>query len=512
MLDRLLRVAVTLAAAAALSAISTPIGWWPFHAVVYLPMFWVMRPEMPKENARYAWLYGTFGTALLFRWLVDTITLFSNIPWIGAVGILLLFGAAFGSPWVLVWSALHPLRRRFGRGWMLAWPALWILIDYVASFVLLFPYQHGVTLYRTLPAWQLVSVTGIWGPTFLWVVTNAVLGEALLAWRAGEKPPVRALATAALVWAAVIGWGSWRVASVEEALSQADTLRVAQLQSTHGMDYRMGHPASEAFDEWVDRTRRVPPGSVDLVVWPEGACPYDLNVSNSKASKILGELAREGQYALLVGAGAREPKVGPDGKRRTKNFNTVYLYGPNGEQAGRYDKMVPLPFGEYLPFSETFPWIGDLIRGPGDFEAGRVPTIFEAGRARIASPICYEAILGRVCRLFEQPDLLVNVTNDAWFLDTAAPHQHAMLAAERATELGIPMFRSAYTGVSMVVEPHGQIYAETTPFTDVAQIVTVRLGRVSTVYGALGDWFVGACAIGLGAAWAATRVRRTAER
>src|SRR5690606_17314510 len=99
--------------------------------------------------------------------------------------------------------------------------------------------------------------------------------------------------------------------------------------------------------------------------------------------------------------------------------------------APHYDKMVPLPFGEYLPLAATFPWLGDIIKGPGNFRAGTEPVVFTAGGVRFATPICYEGILSYVCGAFEAPDLLVNVTNDAWFGQTAASALHGMLVAVR---------------------------------------------------------------------------------
>ncbi len=508
--DRAVRVVVTLASAAALSLISTPVEWWWFHFVVYLPMLWVLRAETPRANFWYGWLYGAFEMALIFRWLVGTITIFAGTPMPTLLGIvaLLAFSVAFGFPAAVVWASVHPLRTRLGSGWILAHGALVILVDWLSSFLLLFPYQHGVTMYRTHALWQVVAVTGIWGPTFLMYFFNDAFGEAIYR-RRENRPmapawPIAAVVTVVVVWLA----GLWRYESVEARLATSPTLRIAQLQSSHGMEWRMQVATrEEAFAEWMDMTRRIPPGSVDLVIWPEGACPYDLNVANSKAGKIIGDLARQGGFAMIIGAGAREREVGPDGKSRTKNFNTAYFVDADGKVAGRYDKMVPLPFGEYLPLGDYMPWLADMIPGIGDFEAGTVPTVFNTGTVKLAVPICYEAILGRVCRRYPDPDLIVNITNDAWFLDTAAPHQHAMLAAERAEELGIPLYRSAYTGVSMAVEPHGVIHSETAAFEDVARIVTLRMAKTPTLYAKLGDWFVALCGAGLAAALIAARRR-----
>jgi apolipoprotein N-acyltransferase len=163
--------------------------------------------------------------------------------------------------------------------------------------------------------------------------------------------------------------------------------------------------------------------------------------------------------------------------------------------------MVPLPFGEYLPLASTFPWLAARIEGPGNFRAGEEAVVFDLSGTRVATPICYEGILGYVCDRFEAPDLIVNVTNDAWFGDGAASDLHGMLVTARATEMGIPVFRSAYSGISWVTEPHGRIYAETSLFVEENRVVPVRVGRVWTVYSWLGDWFVGFCAALLAALW-----------
>jgi apolipoprotein N-acyltransferase len=163
-------------------------------------------------------------------------------------------------------------------------------------------------------------------------------------------------------------------------------------------------------------------------------------------------------------------------------------------EAQHYDKIVPLPFGEYLPFGDTFPVLREWIRGPGAFKAGTEALVFDNGRVRFGTPICYEGILDYVCDRFDDVDLLVNVTNDAWFGRTQASRLHGMLVAARAVELGVPVFRSAYSGLSFVVEPHGRFHAETDLFEAVSRPVEVRLARFDTFYRRFGDWFTAVCA------------------
>jgi len=507
--DLLLRVACTIGAASLLSILAAPLDLYWLHWVAYVPFFWVLREETPRANRWLAYVYGVVSVGLIFRWIVATIVLFSNIPTILAWGILLLFSAAFGLPYLLVWMAVHPLRKRLGDGWILALPAWLVVVEWLSMHIILFPYNQGITMYRFPPVWQLVSVTGVWGVSFLVMFFNCTLGEAIYRRREGRPFPVRWVALAVATLSTVIIWGQYRYDRVEQTLEKAPEITVGMIQTAESMTHRFSESRKKALFDWVRETESIiahtHPGQIDLVVWSEGASPY--NVHTGPVYQLISTLARKGDFEMLVGGGTVEG-THENGKRKVVAYNSVYLFGRDGSIEGRYDKVVPLPFGEYLPLAHVFPWLAELIRGPGDFRAGSTTNVLQGDTWRIASPICYEAVLPYLCRRFPKPDLLVNPTNDAWFGDTAAPHQHAMLATARAVELGIPLVRSGYTGVSMVVEPDGRIYAETKPFEAVDQLVKVRMGNIPTLYRRFGDWFVWLCALGLAAAWLIAPWRR----
>lgn len=511
--DLLLRVVMVVLSGLALSLVVAPMEWHWLHFVVYLPMFAALRDEpRARTNALLGWLYGIVVVGTIFHWITGTIALFSNIPMVLAYVVLALFSVVFSFTYPLLWGSVMPLRRKLGDAWILAIPALQVVLEWLSQFVLLFPYNHGVSQYRVPEIWQIVSVTGVYGLSFLLFFWSAVFAEAGFRWREGRPFPVRWASAAVSVLSLVIIFGHFRYESVERALAGAPTFTVAQLQSKETMVERLSQPARAAYLYWLERAFAVAPGSVDLLVLPEGASPYSLQ--DKTFEEHFAALARYERAEIVVGAGARDHIPGTDVKTGFAVFNSVYHVSKQGKVTGRYDKMVPLPFGEYMPFRH-WPVLGPLvsqIEGVGDFQSGDTAVVLgEGGKFHLATPICYEAILGRTCALFGEFDLFVTVTNDAWFGDTAAPHQHAMLAAVRATELGAPLYRSAYTGVSFLVEPHGAIVAETEPFTEVARKVTVRVARVPTIYAKLGDWFVLACALGLAAAFAATRPGASSE-
>jgi apolipoprotein N-acyltransferase len=508
------QVGAVVVGALLLSVLAPPLNWHWLHWVVYLPMFWALDPALDRaglrRNARYGWLYGVIGVACLFRWLVHTITIFSPIPTVGAVAILGLFSTVFGAPYLFLWPAVHPMRRVLGPAWIFAFPALEVVIEWLSMHILLFPYQHGVSQYQFPYTFHLASVTGVWGLSYLVFLVNSALAEAMYCRREGRPVLVAPLVAVAGIVAATVTYSTWRYHSVSGAMDAAPALRVAQIQSDKGMEYRMSHSPRIAWKEWLGATQAISPGAVDLVVWPEGSSPYDLNDDGDRknlAAKVLSEEAKRGGFEMVVGAGTRLRR--PDAEMgegdRMAVFNSTYFFQADGTVQAHYDKMVPLPFGEYVPFGKHLPPSIGRTLNIGDFEAGALPIVFHGRTAEIATPICYEAILPGVCRRFDQATLFVVVTNDAWFGDTANPHQHAMLAAARSMELGKPMVRSAYTGVSFVVEANGDWHDVTTPFTAVNRVVTVKLASFPTLYARFGDWFVGVCWVGL--AWAAIRIR-----
>lgn len=627
----LIRTLVAACTGFLLSALVAPWGYHRLHWIAYLPLFWVLRKETPRQNFWMVVLYGTVAEALIFSWIADTITLFSNVPWAAAWAVNALFAVVFAVPFFLTFWMVHRARERLGDAWMLWLPSWLVLVEWCTSAAILFPYNQGVSQFREPLVWQVVSLTGVAGVSWLVLYFNATWAEWIYRRREGRPAPVLWLCSAVALVALVVSFGAWRVPRIEAMLSEAPVQRVQQLQSADSMLVRMRQSRAEAFKFWADATMQLPRGSVDLAVWPEGSVPYQLNTGSS--ATVLWELVADKDLDLIVGAGTRErdpdPSMGEED--RVRIFNSVYAFprrllatgsdrspasefaalaasgcdpvaarlrtpveaaliaeagaGAGGDaacverlrahaaavgakmkvgapliealradpagwsalrqqterlagelveesyagrsgawywsvqeascldddcrravlvcaaeqgcdafpEAPHYDKMVPLPFGEYLPLAGVFPWLADLIKGPGNFRAGTEAVVFELGGARVATPICYEGIFGYLCDEFDRPDLFVNVTNDAWFGDTAASALHGMLVAVRATELGIPVFRSAYSGLSFVVEPHGTIYAETELFKVTHRVVPVRMLRVPTVYAAWGDWFVVLC-------------------
>lgn len=490
-----LRLVAALFSGAILMIIAPPLNLHYLHWFSFLPIFWALRPGELRTNALLGYALGWIAQFTIFYWLIETVTIFSSLPFVLALVVLGMFATVFAVPYGVFFASVQWFRERLGAAWMWVVPAMLVAVETVSP--ALFPYYQGVSQYRFAPTWQLTSVTGVLGLSYLVMLSNTILAETLVYGRAeGKRPPWRSIAGFTVLFLANIGFGQWRIADVERQLADAPVLQVALLQGDVTMEERRITSAKEDLMQWVDLTRKLGKQDIDLVVWPEGAVPY--NPSEGGVKKLLSRMASEGGYDLLLGGGTTEVAP-PESGRKYVHYNSCYLFNKQGELRERYDKMVPLAFGEYIPFSDTFPFLKDIIEGPGDFRAGTTPTIFHATGYTFTTPICYEAILSSQMWKLKDADLFVNITNDAWFGDTSAPHLHAMLAAVQAMQLGRPLVRTAYTGIDFIVEPTGKILYETEPFTEVAKVVPLRLKPVDTIYrhgGWIFPWLCVAAAAG----------------
>ncbi len=488
-----------------LALVAPPANLWWLHWFSWVPLIWALYPGTVKQNLRLGYFAGWFGMCSIFFWIIETVQRFSSLNYPMSVFILALFATAFGLYYAVTWGSAMWFRKHFGWKWVLLTPAMHVAMENLSP--ALFPYYEGVTQYRVPALIQLASVTGSMGLTYLLFLTNCTLAEAVF--RSMEKRPqpwkLHGITTCAI--AATVAFGTWRHAAVEADLNEARTIQAGIIQQNTTMEARRMEDVWEELDSWVSRTESIVDQNPDLVVWPEGSMHLTptlerrfRKLGGHSPKSYLEDLTRSGNFHLLVGGGTVERGRDADGNRWRKAYNSAYSVTRDGRVDKRYDKMVPLPFGEYIPLSDTFPWLRDLVKGPGDFRKGETATIFEAVDSQgegytYSAPICYEGILSRAMKPLANVDLLVNITNDAWFGDTGCPHQHAMLTAGQAVQWGRPLLRSAYTGISWVVEPHGDILYETAPFTEAAFVEPVRLGSIDTLYRRGGWMFPYVCSL-----------------
>jgi apolipoprotein N-acyltransferase len=180
---------------------------------------------------------------------------------------------------------------------------------------------------------------------------------------------------------------------------------------------------------------------------------------------------------------------------KTDFFNSAYLLSPQGDVRGKYDKVHLVPYGEYVPLRTLFPFISSLAAGIGDFATGKGFYPLSMGDRKIGVMICYEGILPEAARMYKNAaaELLVNITNDAWFGTTSAPYQHLSMSIFRAVETRLYLVRAANTGISAIVDPTGKILAQTEIFKKDEIHGNIKFIAMSSFYARYGDLLVWAC-------------------
>ena len=222
-----------------------------------------------------------------------------------------------------------------------------------------------------------------------------------------------------------------------------------------------------------------------FVVWPESALPLLLGEQPDLRRRI-GSVLPDAGY-LLTGGLHRATSAGV----QAPVYNALLAMTASGEITGRYDKVRLVPFGEFLPFAAVLEPLGlrQLANLPAGFTAGGSNGLIDAPNlATVAAYICYEAIFPWSYPRGVSPDLLVNVTNDAWFGTSSGPHQHLAHATMRAIEQGAFMVRAANTGISAVIDPAGQLIATLDLGKRGVLDIEIPNGKISTVYTHAGDF------------------------
>jgi len=405
---------------------------------------------------------------------------FSAVAYLLLVAYLSLFFAA------ATWSACR-LREKSGLPPLLTLPVLWVALEFLRSFLFSgFPWASlGYSQQEHLPLVQSVDLFGVYGLSFLIVLANIALADAF---RGFFTPPPRivpwrGLLVAGLLFAANLSYGYFRLSEGLDERQQ--TIPVALVQGNIDQSVKWS-PANQ--EGTVETYRRLSLAAADewrggLLVWPESATPFYFQDGGALSDQVV-RTARDADAWLLFGSPAYEFV-----NRRPRYLNSAFLLSRSGEMLGRSDKIHLVPFGEYVPLGRYLPFVDKLVEGIGDFSPGSVSPLPMNGHA-VGVLVCYEAIFPELAREWvrQGSDLLVNITNDAWFGRSSAPYQHLAMTRFRAIENRVWIARAANTGISALIAPSGRITARSPLFETLYVSGGVGLGARPTLYTRLGDW------------------------
>jgi len=435
-----------------------------------------------RRPFRCGFAAGVAFYALLLYWLNVVMTTFGRLhPLLSGVAWLLLCAYL-----ALFWGGTLWLCRRFRERLalppLLTLPLVWTALDYLREFLLTgFPWGAlGYSQLEHLWLVQSADLFGVYGLTALLVYSNVALVETYQNWRDGRRS-CRPLLLLAVLFILNAGYGVWRLGEGPDRRPASLTLTLAQGNIDQSVKWDPGWQ-QETVRRYLGLSREGVDAGSRLIVWPESATPFYFQEGKELSAQVV-DFARESGTPLLFGS----PAYRAEGSGYAL-LNSAFLLSGEGVVLGRSDKVHLVPFGEYVPLKRFFPFINKLVVGVGDFNPGTLTPLDLDGRS-IGVLVCYEGIFPELSRtLVEQgADLLVNITNDAWYGRTSAPYQHLAMARMRAIENRIWLARAANTGVTALIAPSGTLTV-TTPIFETLQVTAqAGLGSRPTLYRTLGD-------------------------
>jgi apolipoprotein N-acyltransferase len=515
-----------------------PAGWLEIVAWVGLvPALWALeRASGAGEAFRLGLAAGLAYFFAAIHWVSHAMTAFGGLSLPVALlglGFLVLYMAVH---WGAAFAVSFTVRRRLGWPLWMHLPLVWTAFELSRNYLLTgFPWANlGYTQVRTLPIAQLASLTGVYGIAFLVVLVNAVALEAGSALVERRPLPRRLLAGTAALLAAVAGFGLVRLSSVRARMAAAPhvTVGIVQPNVNQAVKNEAANHAQYVLERLVPLTVEADRRGADLVAWPEAAYPGYVPPDVKSFAAVLPRLERA---HLLLGAATVEWSRGLDGRRVPQLENTHFLLTPDLTVLGKYTKHHLVPFGEYVPLPRVLKAIGlgQVVPTLAPVAPGRALNVLvTAGPdpVRLAPMICFDAIFPEINVAFarQDPEILVNPTNDAWYGYSSGPYQFLDIVRMRAIEAGKAVVRPAYAGVSALVLPTGELAPgalEVGPVDldlapDPEEPARLLVGEVprlrgSTLYTTVGDLFAWACALGaagaLAASWRAGRTARAAR-
>lgn len=451
--------------------------------------------ESPWTAFKRAWVAGTLAALGCLYWVYWPVHRYGGVHWLLALPmpvflamIMAVYFGLFGMVAQVAGKRMPPLQALPCLG--LAWTIMELAM---ATLLSGFPW---LTLSAAFVRWPITTQLAAYiGGHGLSGVLALIATGVVLAYRS-KVCAVISLATALLV----CGLGWLRMHSYSES-TPPRTVAIVQGNIDQALKWDPAYQQHTVM-KYISLSRSVLAENPELIVWPETSMPFYFQNDTPLRTPIL-DFLHATNASLVLGSPAYElnPVAPPT------LFNRVFLLNGSGSAPRWYDKEHLVPFGEYMPFAEWLPF-QKLVSGIGDFAPGRNEARLAAGDVILGALICYEAIFAGLAqdRVFQGANLLVNVSNDAWFGDTSAPLQHLQLAALRAIEQGRWMVRSTNTGNSAFIDPLGRIKEAGPQFANVAAVGQVHLRTEPTLFHRL-YWALLAAVGGLAALFAYLVIR-----
>ena len=452
-----------------------PLAFAPFHLAplaLISPaiLFWLWRDTDRKESALLGFLYGLGVFAVGVSWVYVAIHVFGKMaPALATAStflfvlVLAVFYAALG--YLQAYFRSTPVFLRY----VVVLPALWVLLEWLRGWILTgFPWMQLGYSQLHMPIAKIAPWLGVYGVSYLVVLTVG-----LLVWAAMRRQKKIYLVSGFAVlftWMFPLALSLW-----QWTVPVDQPIKVALLQGNVPLTKKW-HPTyrEKIIEQYMEMSRSA--RGADLVIWPEAAMPAYLQYVDEAVIRQIQNEARLYKTDFLFGV-----------LELDQSYNGVYYnsVASIGSHNSIYRKTHLVPFGEYPPLDPLFRWVMQAMNIPmSNFSAGtKMQRPMMVAGQPVAVSVCYENLFGaEQLRLLPQATLLVNVSENAWYGDSFAPHQLVQMAQMRSLETGRPGIRVDNAGPSVVIDASGHIRARSEQFRQMVLKATLQPMAGATPY------------------------------
>ena len=473
------RIAAWLAlpVGAAVSLAFAPFNWWPLGILGTAYLFALWYDAAPRRAAFSGFLF-TAGTFLAGTyWLYHSVYEIGRAPIALTIFVIVAIAGVMGGYTALVGYVLARWIRTPGAlRWLVVLPAAIAVLEWFRGWFLSgFPWLALGYTQTDTPLAGLAPVVGIYGVSFVVTLSAGALVALLFG---SSRTRIAAASVVTAVW--ILGFVLW---DREWTQPTGQPVTVALVQGAVPQEMKWDQEQFEATLElYRDLTK--PHLGAGIIVWPESALAAPVDMLGGFLGPQWDAAKRSGS-TLVLGQLRRDPDP-----RREVYYNAVLALG---DQPQWYAKRRLVPLSEFFPVPEFVrDWLQGMELPYSGFEAGgdSQPALDAAGQ-KLGVTVCYEdAYASDQLAVLKEATLLVNVTNDAWFGDSTAAHQHLQISRMRALEAGRTMLRAANDGISAIIGPDGRITSTLPRFQPNVLTGSVQPRIGLTPYARVGNWLV----------------------
>jgi len=480
-----------------LMALAFPgVNFFPVAFIGLIPLFLLIEGMGKKERFFTGLLAGFIQYLILIHWFLPTMHTYGNLNILVAASALILLCLYFA-----VYFGLFSLIIGAFKTNSLFMPffaaCLWVALEYLRSYIFSgLPWcVTGYSQYLNHYFIQIADITGVYGVSFIIVLINGFAALAIINFKKDKKKVAISGVFILLTLVAVFSYGILRSRAIDAYIAEATQTKIAVVQGSISQDAKWDKRyVGDTIKTYSILSEKVSRDKPDLIVWPETALPFYYGLEK-KFSDQVDVCVRQSRTNFLIGSPAL---------KRTKDgveyYNRAYMLNQLSMETGKYDKVHLVPFGEYVPLGKYLSFLGKLTAQSGDFTQGKKGTPpLQFGKSRTGVLICFEVIFPDLSRKFVQKgaDILVTITNDAWFGKSSAAEQHFSMAVFRAIENRRSLARAANAGISGFIDPKGVVLQKSELFVEAGLVQDLPMMKIKSFYTIFGDVFAILCSIAI---------------